>query len=99
MEQSTKDIEWEFSGVTNVKIELSLDNGSTWQDIIATTPAATGSYSWNVPATESSQCFIRITDGAVFKAASWNAPAKHARGNICDQSKYGIGLYGANYLR
>lgn len=44
-------------------------------------------------------CFIRIVDGAVFKSASWNTPAKHTRGNICDPTKYGIGLYGANYLR
>ena len=27
-------------------------------------------------------CFVDNTNGNVLKAASWNAPAKHARGNI-----------------
>lgn len=46
-------------------------------------------------------CFIRIEDGAVLKAASWKAPAKHARGTIftTDSTQYGVGKYGANYLR
>lgn len=31
-------------------------------------------------------CFVDTTTGDVLKAASWHAPAKHARGNIFDES-------------
>ena len=46
-------------------------------------------------------CFIRKADGAVLKAAGWKAPAKHVRGTIFtdDPKGYGVGLYGADYLR
>ena len=46
-------------------------------------------------------CFVDKTNGDVLKAASWKAPAKHARGNIFD-AKNGLGWmgeYGPAYLR
>lgn len=47
-------------------------------------------------------CFIDAETGDIYKAASWNAPAKHARGNIFDDG-FGIGTavneYGAAYLK
>jgi hypothetical protein len=46
-------------------------------------------------------CFVDTKNGDVLKAASWKAPAKHARGNIFD-SKNGLGSmgeYGPAYLR
>lgn len=46
-------------------------------------------------------CFVSTVDGAVYKAASWKAPAKHARGNIF-ASDFGKGActpYGIVYLR
>jgi len=45
--------------------------------------------------------FIDKTNGDVLKAASWKAPAKHARGNLFDEwngLKY-ITPYGPAYLR
>lgn len=44
-------------------------------------------------------CFIERSTGNVLKAASWNAPAKHARGNIYKVGREGITAYGAEYLR
>ena len=44
-------------------------------------------------------CFIERSTGNVLKAASWKAPAKHARGNIFQVGREGVGAYGANYLR
>jgi len=44
--------------------------------------------------------FIDKTNGDILKAASWNAPAKWARGNIFDRASWKtIGPYGASYLR
>lgn len=46
-------------------------------------------------------CFVDKTNGNVLKAASWSAPAKHARGNIFNNDN-GLGAmspYGAAYLR
>jgi hypothetical protein len=45
--------------------------------------------------------FIDKTNGDVLKTAGWNAPARHARGNLFDQwlgLKY-VGPYGMAYLR
>jgi hypothetical protein len=43
-------------------------------------------------------CFIEKATGDVLKAAGWNAPAKHARGNIYRLGQEGVGPYGGNYL-
>jgi len=46
-------------------------------------------------------CFVDKTNGNVLKAASWSAPAKHARGNIFDANNGlgSMGEYGPAYLR
>jgi hypothetical protein len=46
-------------------------------------------------------CFVDRTNGNVLKAASWSAPAKHARGNIMndDNGLNCMGEYGAAYMR
>lgn len=45
-------------------------------------------------------CFVRIADGAILKAASWKAPAKHARGSIfVNAGQDAVTTFGANYLR
>ena len=46
-------------------------------------------------------CFVNKENGDVLKAASWAAPAKHARGNLFDATN-GLGTItpnGAAYLR
>ena len=46
--------------------------------------------------------FVNLTNGDILKAATFNAPAKHARGNVFD-ANCGRGTawneIGANYLR
>lgn len=46
-------------------------------------------------------CFVDISNGDVLKAASFNAPAKKARGNIFnpDNGLSGVDHSGAKYLR
>lgn len=49
---------------------------------------------------KSAFCFIDRATGNILKAAGWNAPAKHARGNIFnDNPLKGTSLYGAAYLK
>lgn len=45
--------------------------------------------------------FVDSKSGDILKPASWNAPAKHSRGNIYDEhgGMSFINPYGVNYLR
>lgn len=55
-------IQWDSSGsVGNVKIEYSVDNGSSWS-IVSSSASNTGNYSWTVPAVESTNCLVRISE-------------------------------------
>jgi len=59
---SVHNITWTSTGVTNVKIEYTIDNGTSWTTIISSYPASAGSYSWAVPNTPSTQCKVRISE-------------------------------------
>lgn len=71
---TTQNITWSSSGVTNVKIEYSINGGSTWNVIVSSTSAGNGYYSWPVPNTPSTNCYVKISDAS-------NA-------TIADQSNY-----------
>lgn len=58
---TSKTITWSAVGVGNVKLEITTNNGLTWSTIENSIPN-TGSYSWNVPNTQSTQCKIRVSD-------------------------------------
>jgi RHS repeat-associated protein len=56
------DITWSSSGIVgNVKIEYSLDNGTSWIEITSST-ANEGHYAWTAPGTPSSQCLVRVSE-------------------------------------
>lgn len=57
-------ITWTSSGVTNVKLDYTVDDGATWTAITSSTAAAAGSYTWTVPTLNSDLCRIRVTDTA-----------------------------------
>ncbi|MFH1194362.1 MAG: LamG-like jellyroll fold domain-containing protein [bacterium] len=60
---STKNsITWTSVNVDNIKIEYTTNNGGEWIEIIASTPAAAGSYQWTVPNTPASSCKVRISN-------------------------------------
>ena len=61
---SATDITWSSANITNVKLEYSTDSGTSWLNIISSTPAASGTYSWTVPATPSTNCVVRVSDAA-----------------------------------
>ena len=72
---------------------LSVDPGMRYLKIVST------KHDFGVQ--RSVYCFIDRTNGDVLKAASWKAPAKHARGNIyaTDNGLECMDSYGAKYLR
>jgi len=52
-----------------------------------------------VDSSRSVHSFVDKTTGDIYKAASWNAPAKHARGNIYDRVDEAFGFdYDIRYL-
>lgn len=52
------DINWIRQNVTNVALDLSIDNGVSWIEII--TGSDTNTYQWSVPDNPSSNCRIRV---------------------------------------
>ena len=60
---STQSITWTASGVTNVKLEYTLD-GSTWSVITSSTAASAGSYTWTVPSSTTTTARVRVSDAA-----------------------------------
>ncbi len=61
---SLHNITWTTQGtVGNVKIEYSLNGGTSYTDIAASA-ANNGSYLWTVPNTPSSNCLVRISEAA-----------------------------------
>jgi hypothetical protein len=61
---STQNITWTSSGVIdNVRMEVSTNGGAGYSGIVAST-ANTGSYSWVIPDTPSTNCLVRISKAA-----------------------------------
>ncbi|WP_224249391.1 lamin tail domain-containing protein [Hyalangium gracile] len=59
---SSRAITWASSGVSNVKLEYTLDNGGSWTVLASSAAASTGSYTWTVPNSASTQARVRISD-------------------------------------
>ncbi len=57
---TSHDIAWTAAGVDSLEVEVTLD-GTTWQTLAATTPAAAGSLSWTVPATATAAARVRLS--------------------------------------
>lgn len=66
-------ISWSSKNISNIKIELTTDNGITWVVIVNGISASLGTYSWIVPRSISNQCRIRISDASnpeIFRESS-----------------------------
>lgn len=59
---SSRAITWTSSNVSNVKIEYSTNNGTSWTVIASSVAASTGSYTWTVPNTATTQARVRVSD-------------------------------------
>ncbi len=61
-------ISWMSMGpITTVQIEYSINNGSTYSTVIASTPngVSGGTYNWTIPNTISNQCLVRVNGGGI----------------------------------
>jgi hypothetical protein len=58
----TELITWETQNIQFLKIEYSFDSTQTWRLIDARFPTESAQFEWQIPKTQSSQCFIRLTD-------------------------------------
>ena len=59
---STQRITWTSRDISNVKLEYTLNNGSTWSMIASAVAASTGSYTWTVPGSPTTAARVRATD-------------------------------------
>jgi len=61
---SQQNITWTSNNIEKIKIEYTTNKGTSWIEIVSSTPAPTGSYAWVVPYTPSTQCKIRLSNVA-----------------------------------
>lgn len=58
-------ITWTATGTsTTLTIQYSIDNGTNWTNITTAANTASGTYSWTIPNSPSTQCLIRIVDAS-----------------------------------
>jgi endonuclease/exonuclease/phosphatase family metal-dependent hydrolase len=69
---SSHAITWTSANVSNVRLEASMDGGSTWSVLVSST-ASTGSYTWTVPSTATTSALVRVSDTASATADASNA--------------------------
>jgi endonuclease/exonuclease/phosphatase family metal-dependent hydrolase len=60
---SSQSIRWTATGVSNVKLEYTL-NGTSWTVITSSTAASTGSYTWTVPNSGTTAARVRVSDAS-----------------------------------
>ncbi|MBU0473336.1 MAG: C10 family peptidase [Bacteroidetes bacterium] len=58
----TTEINWVSNGISNIDLDYSTDNGSSWNSIATHISASLESYSWSVYATPSKECLLKISD-------------------------------------
>ncbi len=63
---STHPIRWTATGVANIDIQYSTDNGNSWTGIALNVDASLGVHNWaNVPQTPGDECLLRIKDSNI----------------------------------
>ncbi|MDP2207498.1 MAG: M12 family metallo-peptidase, partial [Bacteroidota bacterium] len=62
---TNQSITWTSTGVTNVKIEYTTNNGTNWLTIAESVPASPASYLWTVPTTATTQAQVRVSSATV----------------------------------
>jgi len=64
-------ITWTSVYMSNINLEISDDNGATWNEIVSNYPAINNSYEWEISSTiNSTECKIKISDADSNSTAS-----------------------------
>ncbi|MBI9019293.1 MAG: hypothetical protein JEZ07_18730 [Phycisphaerae bacterium] len=53
---------WTRGSISEIAVEYSINNGATWFEMSPANVGNTGSYEWNVPAVDSDECLVRVSD-------------------------------------
>jgi len=61
---ASKNITWTSSNITNVKLEYTTNNGTSWSTVAASVPATPATYAWTVPSTPTTQAKVKVSDAA-----------------------------------
>jgi len=64
---------WSSRLITNLSLKYSTNNGSDWNEIVNSTLASSGTFTWPLPNVNSANCLIKIAnidDGAVFDVSA-----------------------------
>lgn len=56
------DVQWDCDGINNVRIELSLDNGNSWNTIASSVAAQRKKYNWTAQVDPSENVLVKIYD-------------------------------------
>jgi len=59
---STQEVQWRSNGVATVRIDLSRDDGTSWETIGGPVDATIGLYGWTVIEPDSDRCLVRVCD-------------------------------------
>ena len=81
------DAYWERNGFSHSKPEIKVMVGRRYVRVV------------KIDNQRSVHSFVDITNGDILMAASWKAPAKHARGNVYELDSSSFNQFGAAYLR
>jgi hypothetical protein len=97
-ELAKQKVEKSYENVRYAKGTLEYEVGNRYVRIWRVEKPTDGGHTYNH---RSAYCFVDVLNGDILKAASWRAPAKHARGSIyaADFGISAVGPYGANYLK
>ena len=57
---TTRSIKWQATESAEIKIEVSRDNGSSWEEIEASTVSENSRYEWEISGPASTECRIRV---------------------------------------
>jgi hypothetical protein len=89
LQKAVDEYEKRFQYANGTKIEV--DYGRKYAKIVRASKSGSRSV----------HSFIEISTGNILKAANWNAPAKHVRGNVNapDKGMSAVTAISANYLR
>jgi photosystem II stability/assembly factor-like uncharacterized protein len=59
---TTRNITWNSTNISAVKIEYKTSPSGSWQTIVASTPGGAGSYAWQIPNSPTTQAMVNVSD-------------------------------------